>query len=157
MNKLFSELPLRSGAIFKNRIIMAPMTIESAFYDGSVTNEMIDYYALRAGDAAAIVVESAFVENFGRAFPGALGINDDQKIEGLTKLATAIKSKGSKAILQIYHAGRMANPEYNGGHIPISASPSAALRDNAVIPLEMTKEQLTLVLMVLKFMVLIHI
>ncbi|PXZ07913.1 flavocytochrome c [Gilliamella apicola] len=140
MNKLFSELPLRSGAIFKNRIIMAPMTIESAFYDGSVTNEMIDYYALRAGDAAAIVVESAFVENFGRAFPGALGINDDQKIEGLTKLATAIKSKGSKAILQIYHAGRMANPEYNGGHIPISASPIAALRDNAVIPLEMTKE-----------------
>ena len=142
MNKLFSELPLRSGAIFKNRIIMAPMTIESAFYDGSVTNEMIDYYALRAGDAAAIVVESAFVENFGRAFPGALGINDDQKIEGLTKLATAIKSKGSKAILQIYHAGRMANPEYNGGHIPISASPIAAVRDNAVIPLERTKESI---------------
>lgn len=142
MNQLFTELPLRSGAVFKNRIIMAPMTIESAFYDGSVTKEMIDYYALRSGDAAAIIVESAFVENYGRAFPGALGINDDQKIEGLNQLANAIKINGSKAILQIYHAGRMANPEYNGGYQPISASPIAALRDNAVIPLEMTETQI---------------
>lgn len=103
---------------------------------------MVDYYASRSGDAGAIIVESAFVENYGRAFPGALGINHDSKIAGLKTLATAIKAKGSKAILQIYHAGRMANGEFNGGHQPISASPVAALRDNAETPLEMTEEQI---------------
>ncbi|MDG3085353.1 flavocytochrome c [Vibrio hannami] len=142
MGKLVKEITLGlSEAKLKNRIVMAPMTIQSAFFDGGVTQEMIDYYASRSGDAGAIIVESAFVENYGRAFPGALGINDDCKIAGLKKLATAIKSKGSKAIIQIYHAGRMASGEYNGGHQPISASPVAALRDNAETPLEMTEQQ----------------
>ncbi|RWX56170.1 NADH-dependent flavin oxidoreductase [Photobacterium chitinilyticum] len=143
MTKLIEEIKLGlSHATLKNRIVMAPMTIQSAFFDGGVTQEMVDYYASRSGDAGAIIVESAFVENYGRAFPGALGINSDSKIAGLKKLATAIKAKGSKAILQIYHAGRMANGEYNGGHQPISASPVAALRDSAETPIEMTQEQI---------------
>ncbi|GAD88676.1 putative oxidoreductase [Vibrio halioticoli NBRC 102217] len=142
MTKLINEIQLGlSQTTLKNRIVMAPMTIQSAFFDGGVTQEMVDYYASRSGDPSAIIVESAFVENYGRAFPGALGINTDSKIEGLKKLATAIKAKGSKAILQIYHAGRMASGEFNGGHQPISASPVAALRDNAEMPLEMTAEQ----------------
>lgn len=143
VNNLTDEIQLGlSQAKLKNRIVMAPMTIQSAFFDGGVTQEMINYYAARSGDVGAVIVESAFVENYGRAFPGALGINTDSKISGLKKLASAIKEKGSKAILQIYHAGRMANGEYNGGHQPISASPVAALRDNAETPLEMTKEQI---------------
>ncbi|MEZ8095025.1 flavocytochrome c [Photobacterium swingsii] len=142
MTQLVDEIVFQSGVQLKNRIVMAPMTIQSAFFDGGVTQEMITYYASRAGDAGAIIVESAFVENYGRAFPGALGIDTDSKIKGLKKLADAIKAKGSKAILQIYHAGRMANPEFNGGHQPISASPVAALRDNAETPLEMTEVQI---------------
>ncbi|WP_108651345.1 NADH-dependent flavin oxidoreductase [Dongshaea marina] len=142
MAQLVDEMIFQSGGKLKNRILMAPMTIQSAFFDGGVTQEMIAYYASRAGDAGAVIVESAFVENYGRAFPGALGIDTDSKIAGLKKLAESIKAKGSKAILQIYHAGRMADPEYNGGHQPISASPVAALRDNAQTPLEMTEDQI---------------
>ncbi|CAM2858162.1 flavocytochrome c [Vibrio rarus] len=143
MTKLAKAIALGSTHTkLKSRIVMAPMTIQSAFFDGGVTQEMIDYYAARSGEAGAVIVESAFVENYGRAFPGALGINSDKHIAGLTKLATAIKEKGSKAILQIYHAGRMANGEFNGGHQPISASAVAALRDNAETPLAMSEEQI---------------
>ncbi|MDV7105161.1 flavocytochrome c [Vibrio sp. TH_r3] len=142
MVKLNDEILFQSGGKFHNRVVMAPMTIQSAFFDGGVTEEMINYYAARSGDAGAVIVESAFVENYGRAFPGALGIDTDSKINGLRKLAKAIKKKGSQAILQIYHAGRMANPEFNGGHQSISASPVAALRDNAETPLQMTQEQI---------------
>ncbi len=142
MAKLTDGIVFQSGGKLHNRVVMAPMTIQSAFFDGGVTEEMINYYAARSGDAGAVIVESAFVENYGRAFPGALGIDTDSKITGLRKLAEAIKAKGSKAILQIYHAGRMANPEFNGGHQPISASPVAALRDNAETPLQMTQEQI---------------
>ena len=119
---------------------MAPMTIQAGYFDGSVTSEMIDYYQFRAGDASAIIVESCFVENRER-LSGAIGIDNDDKIPGLKRLAEAIQSKGSKAILQLYHAGRMANP-FNEGEQPISASPIAALRPDAVPPREMTHAQI---------------
>jgi len=135
--KIFEEIKLSSGAKLKNRIVMAPMTIQAAYFDGTVTQEMIDYYAHRSGEAGAIIVESSFIEDKGRGFPGALGSNTDSQVSGLRKLANAIKERGSKAILQIYHAGRMAAPENNGGARPISASPVAALRPEAVTPRQM--------------------
>ena len=134
---LFETVSLPSGAHLKNRIVMAPMTTESAYYDGSITEELIEYYAHRSGEAGAVIVESAFVEDKGRGFFGAIGIDTDDKIEGLSCLAEAIKAKGSKAIIQIYHAGRMAFPDMNKGHNPISASSVAALRPNAPVPTEM--------------------
>ncbi|EOI57501.1 NADH-dependent flavin oxidoreductase [Enterococcus gilvus] len=142
LRNLFDEIPLASGTSFKNRLFMSPMTTQSAFYDGEITQQIIDYYAFRSGDAAAIIVESCFIEDKGRGFPGALGVDTDKKVAGLTELAQAIKSKGSKSIMQIYHAGRMAWPEINGGAVPISASPVAALRPNAPVPREMTEEQI---------------
>lgn len=139
---IFDEMTLSSGATLKNRIVMAPMTTESAYYDGNLTDELIEYYAFRSGEAGAVIVESAFVEDKGRGFFGAIGIDSDDKIEGLTRLAEAIKSKGSKAIIQIYHAGRMAFPDMNKGYNPISASSVAALRPNAPIPTEMTHREI---------------
>ncbi len=46
---------------------------------------------------------------------GAIGIDNDEKIAGLAKIAEAIKAQGSKAILQIYHGGRMVDPQLIGG------------------------------------------
>lgn len=140
--ELFEPIKQSSGVELKNRLVMAPMTTQSAFYDGEITEEIIEYYRCRAGAAAAVIVESCFIEEHGRGFPGALGVDTDKKIAGLTRLAKAIKEKGSKAILQIYHAGRMAWPEYNGGVQPICASPVAALRPNAPVPKEMSNDEI---------------
>ncbi len=140
--ELFEPINLSSGVALKNRLVMAPMTTQSAFYDGEITEEIIEYYRCRAGAAAAVIVESCFIEEHGRGFPGALGVDTDKKIAGLTRLAKVIKEKGSKAILQIYHAGRMAWPEYNGGAHPICASPVAALRPNAPVPKEMSDDEI---------------
>lgn len=140
--ELFEPIKLSSGVELKNRLVMAPMTTQSAFYDGEITEEIIEYYRCRAGAAAAVIVESCFIEEHGRGFPGALGVDTDNKIAGLTRLAKAIKEKGSKAILQAYHAGRMAWPEYNGGVQPICASPVAALRPNAPVPKEMSNDEI---------------
>lgn len=135
---IFDTLVLPSGVSLKNRVLMAPMTTQSAYFDGSMTEELIRYYKQRSVEAGAVIVESAFVENKGRGFFGAVGIDTDDKIEGLSRLAKAIQEKGSKALIQIYHAGRMASPEMNGGALPISASPVAALRPNAPVPSEMS-------------------
>lgn len=140
--KLLDNIALSSGQQLKNRMVMAPMTTQSAYFDGTITEELIRYYAQRSGTVGTVIVESAFVENKGRGFFGALGIDNDDKIEGLSRLATAIKDKGSKALIQIYHAGRMAWPEMNGGATPISASAVAALRPGAPVPNEMTHQEI---------------
>lgn len=40
---------LRNGVTIKNRIAMSPMTEMSSFEDGSITNDEIDYFRMRAG------------------------------------------------------------------------------------------------------------
>ncbi|MDY4761616.1 NADH-dependent flavin oxidoreductase [Streptococcus thoraltensis] len=143
MSLINQELTLpQSGITLKNRVAMSPMTTESAYHDGSVPEELISYYAKRSGQAGMIIVESCFVDSNGRGFDGALGIDSDDKIAGLSQLAYSIKSAGSKAVVQIYHAGRMAFPDMNRGMNPIGPSPVAALRPNAPVPTEMTDEEI---------------
>ncbi|SQK72228.1 N-ethylmaleimide reductase [Tatumella ptyseos] len=68
--QLLDPLTLPCGTTLKNRLVMAPMTTCAGFHEGSVTRELVEYYRQRAGDAAAIIVECAFVEDNGPAFPG---------------------------------------------------------------------------------------
>jgi flavocytochrome c len=120
---------------------MAPMTTCSGYYDGSVSSELIEYYRARSGSIGTIIVECCFVDDLGLAFPGALGIDNDDKIAGLAKIAEAIKSKGSKALLQIYHGGRMVDPKLIGGRTPVGPSAVAAPRDGAATPVALTTEE----------------
>jgi fumarate reductase flavoprotein subunit len=140
-NLLLAPVTLPNGIELKNRIVMAPMTTCTGFFDGSVTKELIEYYQVRAGSIGAIIVECCFVENKGRAFPGALGIDHDNKIDGLAKIARAIQEKGSKAILQIYHGGRMVDPRLIGGDSPVGPSAIAAPRPGAPTPVALTADE----------------
>ncbi|NGX86231.1 flavocytochrome c [Rahnella sp. Lac-M11] len=144
MNKLtpvLKPLTLPNGAVLKNRLLMAPMTTCTGFYDGTVTSELVEYYRDRAGSIGTVIVECCFIDRLGPAFPGAIAIDSDNKIPGLKKIADAIISKGSKAILQIYHGGRMVEPELIGGRTPVAPSAIAAPREGATTPKELTGEE----------------
>lgn len=135
---LFSPLTLPNGAVLKNRLMMAPMTTCCSFHDGTVTENQVEYYRARAGAIGTIIVECGFIDERGPAFPGALGIHNDDCIEGLSLIANAIKEKGSKAILQIYHGGRMVDPKLIGGQMPVGPSAIAIPRPNAPTPIPLT-------------------
>ncbi|OCL28844.1 flavocytochrome c [Gilliamella sp. wkB171] len=137
----FKPFILPNGVELKNRIMMAPMTTCSGFHEGSVTHDLIEYYQARSGDIGTIIVECGFVDDKGLAFPGAIGLDSDDKIEGLAKIAEAIKSKGSKAIIQVYHGGRMVEPKLIGGQLPVGPSAVAAPRPGAVTPIELTGDE----------------
>lgn len=47
----------------------------------------------------------------GKGFQGEFGAHDDSMIDSLKGLASTIKGEGAKAILQIFHGGRMCPPE----------------------------------------------
>lgn len=148
-NQVFSPFTLPNGVELKNRLLMAPMTTCTGFYDGTVTRELVEYYQVRAGSIGAVIVECCFIDDKGLAFPGAIGIDHDNKITGLAKIASAIKEKGSKAILQIYHGGRMVEPKLIGGRSPVGPSAVAAPRDGAAVPLALTGEEVEV--MIAKF------
>lgn len=135
---LYNPLTLPNGAILKNRLVMAPMTTCCGFYDGTVTDNLIEYYRQRAGSIGTVIVECGFVDTMGPAFPGAIGIHNDDCIEGLSLLAAAIKKQGSKAIIQIYHGGRMVEPQLIGGQTPKAPSAIAIPRPNATVPVAMS-------------------
>jgi len=40
--EIFDTFKFKCGAELKNRVLMAPMTIQAGYFDGSVTSEMID-------------------------------------------------------------------------------------------------------------------
>lgn len=142
-HRILESFTLPNGTEIKNRLFMAPMTTCSGYYDGSVSSELIEYYRARSGSIGTIIVECCFVDDLGLAFPGALGIDNDDKIAGLAKIAEAIKSKGSKALLQIYHGGRMVDPKLIGGRTPVGPSAVAAPREGAATPVALTTEDVS--------------
>ncbi|SNY62448.1 flavocytochrome c [Enterobacter sp. CC120223-11] len=139
--RILSPFTLPNGTELKNRLLMAPMTTCTGYFDGTVTSELVEYYRVRAGSIGTIIVECCFVDDLGLAFPGAIGIDNDEKVAGLAKIAAAIKAEGSKAILQIYHGGRMVDPKLIGGRTPVGPSAVAAPRDGAATPVALTTEE----------------
>lgn len=139
--RILQPFTLPNGTELKNRLLMAPMTTCTGYFDGTVTSELVEYYRARAGSIGTIIVECCFIDDYGLAFPGAIGIDNDEKIAGLAKIAEAIKAEGSKAILQIYHGGRMVDPQLIGGRQPVAPSAIAAPREGAAMPRALSGEE----------------
>ncbi|GDX06985.1 flavocytochrome c [Buttiauxella sp. A111] len=140
-DRILHPFTLPNGIELKNRLLMAPMTTCTGYYDGTVSSELVEYYRVRAGSIGGVIVECCFIDDLGLAFPGAIGIDNNEKIAGLAKIAEAIKAEGSKAILQIYHGGRMVDPQLIGGRTPVAPSALAAPREGAVVPRALTGDE----------------
>ena len=141
---LFKKFTLASGIELKNRILMAPMTHSSSNKDGSVSEKELPYYAERSSGVGAVITACAYVTTSGKGFVDAFGVDNDSLIPGLKKLADTIKGQGAKAILQIFHAGRMAIPGLLSDGQTISASAVAPERPGTepMVPREMTEEEI---------------
>lgn len=83
----------------RNHVVMAPTTLKSSLEDGSVSDNELKYYQMRSNGPGMIIVEAAYVNELGKGWEGGLSAADDDKIVGLSRLASAIHSGGAKAIL----------------------------------------------------------
>ena len=132
----------KNGLVLKNRVVMAPMTTMASFYNGQITSDELAYYALRAGGPGMLITGVAYITERGKGFEGQLGIASDLHLAGLKALAKTIKQNNTKAILQIFHAGRMTNSKILRGMMPVSASAISAERPNAEIPEALSEEEI---------------
>ncbi|SDK22987.1 NADH-dependent flavin oxidoreductase [Lacicoccus qingdaonensis] len=106
---LFEPLKLKNGIELKNRFVLSPMITNSSTAEGHVTEEDELYHARRADSAPIQVTGAAYIEPYGQLFEYGFSVSDDRTIPGLAKLADAMKKDGSRAILQLTHAGRFSN------------------------------------------------
>lgn len=117
----------KNGVTLKNKVVMAPMTTMSSFYNGMVSKDELAYYAKRAGGPGIVSTAVANVTPNGKGFEGELSATSDEMIPSLRSLAETIQSKGAKAVLQIFHAGRKTFVRIIGGEQPVSAGTVKAL------------------------------
>jgi len=128
-------------ATIKNRVVIPPMTEGSSLEDGSVSRDELYYFDTHTGGVGMFIAPVANVSEDGKGFEGELSITDDCFLPGLTNMAKAIKKDGTKAILQIFHAGRMSSKAILRGTQTVSASAVAAPRPHAETPRELTTEE----------------
>ena len=115
----------------KNRLVMAPIALGKS-NAGKVSQELLDYYDERteSGCVGLVVIEHSFVRADGRASENQLSVADDSDIEGLSKLAETIHKNGSKAVMQISHAGAAAK---KGVVLAETISPSGIANPNKAL------------------------
>ncbi len=79
---------------------MLPTVTNYANPDGSINKKNIDYYALRE-NLAAIIIEATYTHLMGKCFTNQLGIDSDDKIDGLSKISNVIHNSGALAGIQL--------------------------------------------------------
>jgi N-ethylmaleimide reductase len=140
MTKLLS--PMRLGDLeLPNRVIMAPLTRSRADSDGRIPNDlMAEYYAQRAS-AGLIISEATIVDPMGAGYADTPGIYSDEQVEGWKKVVDAVHAKGGRIFLQLWHVGRVSDPVFLNGELPVA--PSAVKPDGHVSLVRPKKEFVT--------------
>lgn len=126
---LFDPLTFRHGPAMKNRFMLAPLTNTQSHPDGRLSDEEFRWLTMRAQGGFGLTMTCAsHVQRVGQGFPGQLGCFDDMHLEGLARLASAIKAAGSIAALQLHHAGNRSPAELVGQPVCPSDDPDKGAR-----------------------------
>jgi 2,4-dienoyl-CoA reductase-like NADH-dependent reductase (Old Yellow Enzyme family) len=104
-----------------NRVVLAPLTRTRASA-GRVPNAlMAEYYRQRAG-AGLMLSEATSVTPMGVGYPDTPGIWSREQVEGWKLVTRAVHEAGGRILLQLWHVGRMSDPSYLDGRLPVAPS-----------------------------------
>ncbi|MFM0130689.1 alkene reductase [Paraburkholderia sediminicola] len=114
--------PLQIGDItLSNRIIMAPLTRQRAEEIRVPNALMAKYYAERA-TAGLIISEATSVTPQGVGYADTPGIWSQEQVEGWKIVTNAVHAAGGKIFLQLWHVGRISDPLFLNGELPVAPS-----------------------------------
>ena len=109
MKRLFSPFQIKHCEL-TNRIVMPGLASFLIEDDGSITDRTVEHYRRRAaGGPAMVIVEACAVSPEGIVSPHQARIYDDRFIDGLSRIAEAMKSEGAVPAVQIHHGGRQTS------------------------------------------------
>lgn len=120
MSKLLE--PLTVGAWnLPNRIVMAPLTRCRA-KEGRVPTELMAQYYRQRASAGLIIAEATAVSPMGVGYPDTPGIWSDEQVEGWKLVTDAVHQADGRIVLQLWHVGRISDPYFLKGELPVAPS-----------------------------------
>lgn len=120
MPTLFDSLQLGSLTL-PNRIFLAPLTRARAGVERVPNALMAEYYRQRSG-AGLILTEATSVTPMGVGYANTPGIWSDEQVEGWKLITQAVHEAGGRIFLQLWHVGRISDPIFLNGELPVAPS-----------------------------------
>jgi 2,4-dienoyl-CoA reductase-like NADH-dependent reductase (Old Yellow Enzyme family) len=120
MSTLFDSLRLGELTL-PNRIFMAPLTRSRAGAERIPNRLMAEYYAQRAS-AGLIVSEATVVSPMGVGYADTPGIWSQEQVDGWKLTTRAVHAAGGRIFLQLWHVGRISDPLFLRGALPLAPS-----------------------------------
>jgi 2,4-dienoyl-CoA reductase (NADPH2) len=136
---LFS--PIKIGKLeIKNRIVMPAMILNYPMDGHDLSESWYRFYGrLAKGGVGLIVCGATYVTRAGKQDECQLGVDSDDWLPSLKKIADVIHTNGGKAALQLNHAGRYSWQSVTGMP-PVAPSPIYT-RYTKQVPQELTTAQ----------------
>ncbi len=114
--------PLTVGAWhLPNRVIMSPLTRCRAS-EGRVPNAMMAEYYRQRASAGLIISEATSVTAMGVGYPNTPGIWSPEQVAGWKLVTKAVHEAKGRIVLQLWHVGRISDPVYLNGELPVAPS-----------------------------------
>ena len=114
--------PLVAGDLhLRNRVVMAPLTRCRAGAGRVPTDLNLAHYVQRAG-AGMILTEATAVTPMGVGYPDTPGLWSDEQVAGWRKITQAVHAKDGLIVAQLWHVGRISDPVYLDGALPVAPS-----------------------------------
>lgn len=118
--------PITIGAIdCPNRIVMAPLTRARAGASRIPNALMAEYYVQRAS-AGLILSEATSVTPMGVGYADTPGLWSDAQVDGWRLVTDAVHAAGGRIFAQLWHVGRISDPVFLDGALPVAPSAIAA-------------------------------
>lgn len=114
--------PLHLGALnLPNRIFLAPLTRARAGQQRLPNALMAEYYRQRSS-AGLILSEATSVTPMGVGYANTPGIWSNEQVAGWKLVTQAVHEAGGRIFLQLWHVGRVSDPLFLDGALPVAPS-----------------------------------
>jgi len=100
---------------------MAPLTRCRAEAGRVPGPSSVEYYSQRAG-AGLILCEAVAISPMGVGYPDTPGLWSKEQIQGWKQVTKAVHEKGGLIVAQLWHVGRISDPMYLDGRLPVAPS-----------------------------------
>ncbi|NPV60857.1 MAG: FAD-dependent oxidoreductase [Actinobacteria bacterium] len=104
---LFSEGKVGRLAL-RNRVVMAPMGVGMANFDGSPSEQITAYYEERARNGVGLIISEVTRVNtlHGATLPRQLSLAHDRLVAPMARMVERIHAQGAAIFFQLHHPGR---------------------------------------------------
>ncbi|MDD5712905.1 MAG: NAD(P)/FAD-dependent oxidoreductase, partial [Smithellaceae bacterium] len=95
----------------RNRVVLPPLEVGMANFDGTPSEQLVAYYEERAKNGLGLLITgiTRVNEYHGAGLPRQLAMTSDRHIEPFARMVERIHRHGTKIFCQLHHPGRQSN------------------------------------------------